>query len=89
MVDISQTYRPFLVCVCLAVFAKEDHCSFPRYNSELIRLRKDLKLCKTRVACQNKLISKYHNRLDEYDKKFEENTKKFSTLIQVSSRGHC
>ena len=32
---------------------------------------------------QSKQVSEYANRLDDYDKKFEENSRKFGTLLTV------
>ena len=34
---------------------------------------------------QTKQVAEYSSRLDEYDKKFEENSRKFGTLLTVSS----
>ena len=33
---------------------------------------------------QSKQVSEYASRMDEYDKKFEENSRKFGTLLAVS-----
>ena len=34
---------------------------------------------------QSKQVSEYATRMEEYDKKFEENSRKFGTLLTVSS----
>jgi len=68
------------------------------YNNQLSVLRTELRTCKRKAAEQSKqlaeqsnLISEqqkqtleYANRLDENDKKNEEMSRKFSTLLQVS-----
>ena len=33
---------------------------------------------------QSKQVSEYANRMDDYDKKFEENARKFGSLLTVS-----
>ena len=33
---------------------------------------------------QSKQVSEYANRMEDYDKKFEENSRKFGTLLAVS-----
>nr|CAD7410887.1 unnamed protein product [Timema cristinae] len=53
-----------------------------RYNSQLSLMRRDLKNCKGKIAEQQKQIQEYANRLDENDKKNEETSRKFSTLLQ-------
>ncbi|XP_076300811.1 F-box protein dampened isoform X2 [Lasioglossum baleicum] len=53
-----------------------------RYNSQLTLMRKDLRNCKTKIAEQQKQIVEYATRLDENDKKNEETSRKFSTLLQ-------
>ncbi|XP_063226641.1 F-box only protein 28 isoform X2 [Bacillus rossius redtenbacheri] len=53
-----------------------------RYNSQLTSMRRDLKTCKGKIAEQQKQILEYASRLDEYDKKNEETSRKFSTLLQ-------
>nr|CAD7460733.1 unnamed protein product [Timema tahoe] len=52
------------------------------YNSQLSLMRRDLKNCKGKIAEQQKQIQEYANRLDENDKKNEETSRKFSTLLQ-------
>lgn len=47
-------------------------------------MRRDLKGCKNKIADQQKQILDYAGRLDENDKKNEETSRKFSTLLQVS-----
>ncbi|XP_063226640.1 F-box only protein 28 isoform X1 [Bacillus rossius redtenbacheri] len=56
-----------------------------RYNSQLTSMRRDLKTCKGKIAEQQKQILEYASRLDEYDKKNEETSRKFSTLLQLRS----
>ncbi|EFN79722.1 F-box only protein 28 isoform X2 [Harpegnathos saltator] len=53
-----------------------------RYNSQLTLMRKDLKSCKAKIAEQQKQIVEYATRLDDNDKKNEETSRKFSTLLQ-------
>ncbi|KAG5894073.1 hypothetical protein JTB14_003930 [Gonioctena quinquepunctata] len=67
-----------------------------RYNSQLSLLRQDLRSCKKKTSDQQKQISEqqkqladqqkqtleYATRLDDYDKKNEEISRKFSTLLQ-------
>ncbi|XP_076253785.1 F-box protein dampened [Rhynchophorus ferrugineus] len=67
-----------------------------RYNNQLTALRQELKACKKKTAEQQKQISEqqkqladqqkqtleYATRLDDYDKKNEEISRKFSTLLQ-------
>ncbi|XP_063989619.1 F-box only protein 28 isoform X2 [Diachasmimorpha longicaudata] len=53
-----------------------------RYNSQLSMMRRDLRNCKVKIADQQKQIVEYANRLDDHDKKNEETSRKFSTLLQ-------
>lgn len=53
-----------------------------RYNSQLTLMRRDLRNCKSKIAEQQKQILEYASRLDENDKKNEETSRKFSTLLQ-------
>ncbi|XP_031829469.1 F-box protein dampened isoform X2 [Nomia melanderi] len=53
-----------------------------RYNSQLTLMRRDLRNCKAKIAEQQKQIVEYATRLDENDKKNEETSRKFSTLLQ-------
>jgi len=53
-----------------------------RYNSQLIGLKRELKSCKGKMADQHKTMIDTTSRLEEYDKKFEESSRKFSTLLQ-------
>lgn len=57
-----------------------------RYNSQLTLMRRDLRSCKTKIAEQQKQIVEYATRLDENDKKNEETSRKFSTLLQVLTK---
>lgn len=54
-----------------------------RYNSQLTLMRRDLRSCKAKIAEQQKQIVEYATRLDDNDKKNEETSRKFSTLLQV------
>lgn len=68
-----------------------------RYNNQLTVLRNDLRSCKKKATEQSKLIADqqkliadqqkqaidYATRLDENDKKNEEISRKFSTILQV------
>jgi len=47
-------------------------------------MRRDLRNCKGKIAEQQKQILEYASRLDETDRKNEETSRKFSTLLQVS-----
>lgn len=53
-----------------------------RYNTQLVALRRELKGCKSKLADQSKQNMEFATRLDEYDKKFEESARKFSTVLQ-------
>ncbi|XP_046737820.1 F-box only protein 28 isoform X2 [Diprion similis] len=53
-----------------------------RYNSQLTLMRRDLRGCKAKIAEQQKQILEYASRLDDNDKKNEETSRKFSTLLQ-------
>ncbi|XP_012253848.2 F-box only protein 28 isoform X2 [Athalia rosae] len=53
-----------------------------RYNSQLTLMRRDLRGCKAKIAEQQKQIVEYASRLDDNDKKNEETSRKFSTLLQ-------
>lgn len=67
-----------------------------RYNSQLSLLRQDLRTCKKKSSDQQKQISEqqkqladqqkqtlqYATRLDEFEKKSEEMSRKFGTLLQ-------
>lgn len=55
-----------------------------RYNSQLGALKREIRTCKSKMGEQQKLLLEYATRLDENDKKSEETTRKFSTLLQVS-----
>lgn len=59
-----------------------------RYNSQLTLMRRDLKSCKAKIAEQQKQIVEYATRLDDNDKKNEETSRKFSTLLQVFTQVH-
>lgn len=59
-----------------------------RYNSQLTLMRRDLKCCKAKIAEQQKQIVEYATRLDDNDKKNEETSRKFSTLLQVFTQVH-
>lgn len=78
-------------------------CYILRYNDQLSALRSDLRSCKRKTALQQKQIAEqqkqiaeqqkqtleYANRLDDYDKKNEETSRKFQTLLQVSCPVNC
>ncbi|XP_066582022.1 F-box only protein 28 isoform X2 [Prorops nasuta] len=57
-----------------------------RYNSQLTLMRRDLRSCKAKIAEQQKQIIEYATRLDDNDKKNEETSRKFSTLLQVFTK---
>ena len=52
-------------------------------------MRRDLRSCKAKIAEQQKQIVEYATRLDENDKKNEETSRKFSTLLQVFTKVYC
>lgn len=52
------------------------------YNSQLTTMKRELKCYKTKMADQQKTILAYATRLDENDKKNEEMSRKYSTLLQ-------
>lgn len=74
-----------------------------RYNNQLTVLRNELRSCKKKATEQSKQIAEqqklitdqqkqtidYASRLDENDKKNEEISRKFSTLLQVSQMRSC
>lgn len=60
-----------------------------RYNTQLVALRRELKGCKSKLADQSKQNIEFATRFDEYDKKFEESARKFSTVLQVRSGVVC
>lgn len=47
-------------------------------------MKRELRNCKTKMAEQQKQFHEYASRMDDYDKKNEETSRKFSTLLQVS-----
>lgn len=53
-----------------------------RYSSQLTLMKRELKLCKTKLVDQQKTVLDYATRLDDYDKKNEETSRKFSNLLQ-------
>lgn len=57
-----------------------------RYNSQLTLMRRELRNCKAKIAEQQKQIVEYATRLDDNDKKNEETSRKFSTLLQVFTK---
>lgn len=53
-----------------------------RYSYQLGLMRRELRHCKGKIADQQKQILEYGSRLDENDKKNEETSRKFSTVLQ-------
>ncbi|XP_066904760.1 F-box only protein 28 isoform X1 [Halyomorpha halys] len=53
-----------------------------KYNSQLILMKRELRSCKAKIADQQKQFHEYASRLDDYDKKSDETSRKFSTLLQ-------
>ncbi|KAK9503913.1 hypothetical protein O3M35_010374 [Rhynocoris fuscipes] len=53
-----------------------------RYNSQLAIMKRELRNCKTKMAEQQKQFHEYASRMDDYEKKNEETSRKFSTLLQ-------
>lgn len=45
-------------------------------------MKRELKLCKAKLVDQTKTVVDYATRLDEYDKKNEETSRKFSSVLQ-------
>ncbi|XP_066955440.1 uncharacterized protein [Macrobrachium rosenbergii] len=54
-----------------------------RRNAQFPAMRRELKSCKGKLADQHKQVLEYTTRMDEYDKKFEESSRKFSTVLQI------
>nr|CAD7593123.1 unnamed protein product [Timema genevievae] len=79
--DLSMT-RPPQSNMVLRKRIRKIKQGMKRYNSQLSLMRRDLKNCKGKIAEQQKQIQEYANRLDENDKKNEETSRKFSTLLQ-------
>merc|ERR1719361_1435358 len=52
-----------------------------RYNDQLVEVKKELKVCKSKRETQTKTVTEYSNRLEQYDQKFEESSRKFQTLL--------
>lgn len=52
-----------------------------RYNDQLVEVKKELKVCKSKMETQTKQVTEYSQRLEDYDKKFEESSRKFQTLL--------
>ena len=50
-----------------------------------VHYSRELKTCKSKMDGQSKQVAEYTSRLDEYDKKLEENSRKFGTVLAVSS----
>lgn len=46
-------------------------------------MKRELRSCKAKIADQQKQVHEYVSRLDDYDKKTDETSRKFSTLLQV------
>ncbi|XP_014240416.1 F-box only protein 28 [Cimex lectularius] len=53
-----------------------------KYNSQLTILKRELRSCKSKMADQQQQFHEYAARMDDYDKKNEETSRKFSTLLQ-------
>ncbi|XP_031786401.1 F-box only protein 28 isoform X2 [Nasonia vitripennis] len=53
-----------------------------RYNSQLSLMRRELRNTKAKIAEQQKQMLEYATRLDDNDKKNDETSRKFSTLLQ-------
>ncbi|XP_075230525.1 F-box protein dampened [Lycorma delicatula] len=53
-----------------------------RYSYQLGVMRREMRQCKGKLAEQQKQLHEYASRLDENDKKNEETSRKFSTLLQ-------
>ena len=49
-----------------------------------VEVKKELKVCKSKMETQTKQVTEYSQRLEDYDKKFEESSRKFQTLLTVS-----
>ncbi|XP_008210024.1 F-box only protein 28 isoform X3 [Nasonia vitripennis] len=57
-----------------------------RYNSQLSLMRRELRNTKAKIAEQQKQMLEYATRLDDNDKKNDETSRKFSTLLQVFTK---
>ncbi|KAL1132291.1 hypothetical protein AAG570_010248 [Ranatra chinensis] len=53
-----------------------------KYNSQLTLMKRELRTCKNKLADQQKQFLEFASRMDEHDKKNEESSRKFSTLLQ-------
>lgn len=53
-----------------------------KYNSQLSLMKRELRTCKAKIADQQKLYHEYSSRMDDFDKKSDESSRKFSTLLQ-------
>ena len=57
---------------------------FPNVDVIMTYFCRELKSCKSKMDGQTKQVAEYTSRLDEYDKKLEENSRKFGTVLAVS-----
>lgn len=46
-------------------------------------MKKEIKVCKSKMESQTSLISDYTQQLEKYDKKFEETATRFQTMLMV------
>lgn len=60
--------------------------SMKKHLTQMTLMRRDLRSCKAKMSEQQKQIVEYANRFDDYDKKNEETSRKFSTLLQVFTK---
>ena len=51
-----------------------------------IILCSELKTCKSKMDSQSKQVSEYATRMEDYDKKFEENSRRFGSMLAVSGK---
>ena len=55
-----------------------------KYTAVQTSMRKEMRTCKSKISEQQKQLLEFANRFDDVDKKNEETTRKFSTLLQVN-----
>ncbi len=49
----------------------------------MVEVKRDLKSYKAKVEAQDKQLVEYNQRVKEYDKKFEDTSRKFRSLLAV------
>lgn len=80
--DERQAHPPAQANIVLKKRIRKIKQGMKRYNYQLCQMRREIRHCRGKIAEQQKQILEYASRLDEYDKKNEETSRKFSTLLQ-------